>query len=73
MQDFADFSFSYGNATRRYYQGNEPAVVIMHELPGMIPECVDLARKVASSGFTVFLPLLFGKPNVTQRRHFCGR
>lgn len=65
MQNFAEFSFTYGNATRRvYHQGNGPAVIIMHELPGMIPECVDLARRVAKAGFTVFLPLLFGQPNV---------
>ncbi|MGQ9869258.1 hypothetical protein [Leptodesmis sp.] len=35
----------------------------MHELPGMIPQCVDLGRAIARAGFTVFLPLLFGKPN----------
>lgn len=65
MQDFLEFNFTYKDATRPvYYNGNGPAVIIMHELPGMIPECIDLARKVASSGFTVFLPLLFGKPNI---------
>jgi dienelactone hydrolase len=36
----------------------------MHELPGMIRECVTLADHMASRGFTVFLPLLFGAPNV---------
>jgi dienelactone hydrolase len=35
----------------------------MHELPGMTQECVDLARRITDSGFTVYLPLLFGKPD----------
>jgi dienelactone hydrolase len=35
----------------------------MHELPGMTPECIDLATRVVDAGFTVFLPLLFGEPN----------
>jgi dienelactone hydrolase len=33
----------------------------MHELPGMEPECVELARFIAAQGFTVFMPLLFGE------------
>ena len=35
----------------------------MHELPGMIPNCVDLARRIAAAGFTVYMPLLFGEPD----------
>ncbi len=43
-------------------QGTGAAVILMHELPGMIPECVDLARRLAEN-FTVYLPLLFGEPD----------
>ena len=35
----------------------------MHELPGMTPQCINLAMRVVDAGFTVFLPLLFGEPN----------
>lgn len=65
MQDFLTFDFQNdGSPSRRvYYKGKGPAVVLMHELPGMIPECVDLARRIADAGFTVYLPLLFGKPD----------
>ncbi|MGK7871908.1 MAG: dienelactone hydrolase family protein [Xenococcaceae cyanobacterium] len=64
LEGFSEFSFTFEDSTRPvYYQGNGPAVVIMHELPGMIPECIDLARRIAKEGFTVFLPLLIGKPN----------
>ena len=34
----------------------------MHELPGMNPPCIDLAEEIATAGFTVYLPLLFGRP-----------
>ncbi|MBD0334946.1 MAG: dienelactone hydrolase family protein [Cyanobacteria bacterium Co-bin13] len=65
MEDFATFDFaSEGFSPRRVYcKGTGPAIVILHELPGLIPECVDLARRIADAGFTVYLPLLFGEPN----------
>jgi len=64
MHDFAVFDFADGGSSRSVYRkGQGPAVILMHELPGMIPECVDLARRIADRGFTVYLPLLFGKPN----------
>ncbi|GAB4349542.1 MAG: dienelactone hydrolase family protein [Leptolyngbyaceae cyanobacterium] len=64
MADFSEFKFTYEGSTRPVYvQGSGPAVVLLHELPGMIPQCVDLGRSIARAGFTVFLPLLFGKPN----------
>lgn len=46
-----------------YRRGTGPAVVLIHELPGMTPECVELARRLAGEGFTVYMPLLFGEPN----------
>jgi dienelactone hydrolase len=65
MQDFASFTFPQAGASARrvYYKGQGPAVILMHELPGMIPECVDLARRIAHAGFTVYLPCLFGAPD----------
>ncbi|CAA9362982.1 Dienelactone hydrolase [uncultured Leptolyngbya sp.] len=64
MQDFSMFKFSDGSAERPVYRkGEGPAVVLMHELPGMIPECVDLARRIAAASFTVYMPLLFGQPD----------
>jgi dienelactone hydrolase len=65
MHDFSTFQFPADGSTSRlvYRKGEGPAILIMHELPGMIPECVDLARCIADAGFTVYLPLLFGKPD----------
>jgi dienelactone hydrolase len=50
--------------TRAPEDGAGSGVLIMHELPGMVRECVALADHIASNGFTVFLPLLFGEPNI---------
>jgi len=44
-----------------YTRGTGPGVLLMHELPGMVQECVDLATAIANRGFTVFMPLMFGE------------
>lgn len=36
-------------------------VLVLHELPGMTPDDMELARKLATDGFNVYLPLLFGE------------
>ena len=46
-----------------YRRGKGPGVVLLHELPGMTPECVELARKISDEGFSVYMPLIFGEPN----------
>lgn len=64
MKDFTTFNFPASGSSSRlvYKQGSGAAVILMHELPGMIPECVDLARRLAEN-FTVYMPLFFGNPN----------
>ncbi len=52
-----------GRAARVYRRGSGPAVVLIHELPGMSPECIELARRLADEGFTIYMPLLFGEPD----------
>ena len=42
--------------------GEGPAVVVMHEIPGITPEVAGFARRVAEAGYSVFLPDLFGTP-----------
>ncbi|MEO1125727.1 MAG: dienelactone hydrolase family protein, partial [Cyanobacteria bacterium J06639_16] len=65
MKDFISFNFGCEGFPPRqvFKKGTGPAVVLMHELPGMIPGCVDLARRIAAAGFTVYLPLFFGEPD----------
>ncbi len=45
-----------------YRKGEGPGVILLHELPGLIPECLQLADRITEAGYTVFIPLLFGKP-----------
>lgn len=65
MKDFSTFSFPNEEPSSRkvFYKGNGPAVILMHELPGMSQECIDLARRIAAAGYRVYLPLLFGQPD----------
>ena len=46
-----------------YIQGFGPAVVLMHELPGMTPNCLRVAQRFVDNGYRVHLPLFFGSPN----------
>ena len=64
MEDFTRFYFADSSSSKRlvYKKGSGAAVILMHELPGMISECVDLARRLAEN-FTVYMPLLFGEPD----------
>jgi dienelactone hydrolase len=65
LDGFEHFDFDGGDAGVKtvYRRGAGPAVVLIHELPGMTPECVELARKLADEGYAVYMPLIFGEPN----------
>ncbi len=41
--------------------GVSEAVILVHELPGLSPSCIDLGRSLFVQGFTVHMPLLFGE------------
>ncbi len=45
-----------------YRRGQGPAVVIVHEIPGLHPLVIRFANRVAEAGMTVYLPSLFGEP-----------
>lgn len=63
LPGFERFEFTEGGVTKPVYlAGKGPGVVLIHELPGMVPECVDLGRKIAAEGYSVYMPLLFGAP-----------
>jgi len=64
LDGFESFPFADGGVEKTVYRrGSGPAVVLIHELPGMVPECVDLGRRLADEGYAVYMPLLFGEPN----------
>jgi dienelactone hydrolase len=44
-----------------YVAGSGPAVIVMHEMPGISPHVARFARWVRDAGFTVYMPSLFGR------------
>ena len=42
--------------------GTGPAVIVIHEMPGLHPGVVAFARRLVDAGFTAYLPSLFGTP-----------
>lgn len=42
-----------------YVRGNGKGVILMHELPGLTPECLEFADYLVKEGFRVYLPLFF--------------
>jgi dienelactone hydrolase len=63
LSSYDEFQFDNGRWKRAVYRkGKGPAVIIIHEMPGMHPLVIRFADHVAAAGMTVFLPNLFGKP-----------
>jgi len=57
------FEFTDGAWTREVFRcGRGPAVIVIHEMPGLHPLVIRFADRVAAAGMTVFLPSLFGQP-----------
>ncbi len=57
------FDFRHGPWTRPVYRrGRGPAVVVIHEIPGLHPLVVRFADRLVAAGMTVYLPSLFGEP-----------
>jgi dienelactone hydrolase len=59
--DRFEFTDPEGRWTRPVYRrGSGPAVIVIHEMPGLHPLVVRFAGRVADAGMTVFCPHLFG-------------
>jgi dienelactone hydrolase len=63
-------------SNRFYVAGEGPPVLILHELPGLAPYDIRLAKRLVQQGYTVLLPLLFGYPGDDRFLHYyntiCG-
>jgi dienelactone hydrolase len=56
-------SFTAAGLTRdTYRRGTGPAVIIVHEIPGITPKVTQFANDVVDAGFTVVMPSLVGTP-----------
>lgn len=63
LEDFDRRPVTLMGVTRTVHVlGSGPAVVVMHEIPGITPQVEAFARRVAAAGFRVYLPELFGTP-----------
>lgn len=80
LSDFQKTTLSFEGKPKAVYQlGEGPAVVIMHEIPGITPHVAGFAERVAKAGFRVYMPHLFGTPGdpltvvngVTSIVHVC--
>ena len=55
--------FSAAGLTRpTYRRGSGPAVIVIHEIPGITPLVTKFANEVVDRGFTVVMPSLVGTP-----------
>lgn len=63
LDPYERFDFDDGRWKRPVFKrGSGPAVIIIHEIPGLHPLVVRFADRVAAAGMTVYLPSLFGEP-----------
>ncbi|MFM8819922.1 MAG: dienelactone hydrolase family protein [Phenylobacterium sp.] len=63
LSNYETFDFEAGPWTRPVYRrGQGPAVIVIHEIPGLHPLVIRFADRVAEAGMTVFPPSLIGDP-----------
>jgi dienelactone hydrolase len=63
LSDYQLSDFTSAPWTRPVYRrGSGPAVIVIHEVPGLHPLVVDFADRLVAAGMTVFMPSLFGTP-----------
>lgn len=63
LAGYTAFEFTHGSWTRPVFRkGSGPAVIVIHEMPGLHPLVVRFADRVAEAGMTVYYPSLFGSP-----------
>jgi dienelactone hydrolase len=62
LSDYRVTEFSHhGNAKPVYVRGQGPAVIVIHEIPGITPKVTRFADWVVDAGFRVYMPLLVGE------------
>jgi dienelactone hydrolase len=71
LADYDRFDFTHDGRTRVVYRrGAGPAVIVMHEMPGLNPLVLRFADRVAAAGMTVYCPSLFGTPGKPVSRPY---
>jgi dienelactone hydrolase len=63
LAGFTRSAFDHDRRTFDVYSaGSGPAVIVIHEMPGLTPHVAAFARRVVARGFHVRMPSLFGTP-----------
>ena len=63
LAGFACTAMTFDGVTRDVYvAGTGPAVIVMHEVPGLHPGVLAFARRLVALGLTAYLPSLLGEP-----------
>jgi dienelactone hydrolase len=63
-------TFAHDGREHEVYQaGSGPAVIVIHEIPGLHPGMISFGRRLVDAGYRVYLPSLFGRPGAP----FSGR
>jgi dienelactone hydrolase len=63
LDGYTERTETYEGTPRQVFRtGSGPAVVVIHEVPGITPAVAEFGRRVAAIGCTAVLPSLFGTP-----------
>lgn len=63
LEGFEESTFAHDGVSRRVFRaGTGPAVIVIHEVPGLHPDVIAFGRRVVDAGFSVYMPSLFGTP-----------
>jgi dienelactone hydrolase len=63
LDGWVEGSFTAAGFTRQTFRrGTGPAVVVVHEIPGITPKVAAFANDLVAAGFTVVMPSLVGTP-----------
>lgn len=63
LAGFASSTFTHDGYSRQVFAaGSGPAVIVIHEVPGITPLVAAFARRVTNHGYSVRMPSLFGTP-----------
>lgn len=63
LEGFTESTFTHDGVSRQVYAAGEgPAVIVIHEVPGLHPGVVEFSKRVMARGHHVRMPSLFGTP-----------
>jgi dienelactone hydrolase len=58
-------TFCHGGREHEVYRaGTGPAVIVIHEMPGLHPGVTAFGQRLVDAGYRVYLPSLFGRPGI---------